>query len=140
MKETLLKLSALFSYCGGPLFVADLLKPRLGKGPAFLITFLPVGFMLMGSFFLEDRPDRLMRGAVRAGLLGMYMALAMHAYTLWRLLAGVHIAEPWLYWFGMAVGAAWSVHYLRAAGRWLSPPDDASRAGDRASTTPIEPS
>jgi hypothetical protein len=139
MKAALLKIAALFSYCGGPLFVAEILKPRLGKVPAFLVTFLPLAFMLMGSFFLEDLPDRLMRAAVRAGLLGMYLALAMHAYTLWRLLEGVRTAEPWLHWFGMAVGAVWSVVYLRASGRFLSPPDDASPAGDRPGASPIEP-
>jgi hypothetical protein len=28
--------------------------PRLGVGPAFLITFLPVGFMVLGVLFLYD--------------------------------------------------------------------------------------
>ncbi len=35
MREGLLKIAAIFSYCGGPLFIADLLKPRWGAGLAY---------------------------------------------------------------------------------------------------------
>jgi len=37
------KLTFLLSFCGGPLFVADLLKSMLGTDIAFLTAFLPVG-------------------------------------------------------------------------------------------------
>ena len=53
MREAVLKIAALFSYCGGPLFIADVLKPRLKLGLAFLITFLPVGLMVLGAPCLD---------------------------------------------------------------------------------------
>ncbi len=37
MREAVLRIAAQFSYCGGPLFISDVLKPRLNVGPAFLI-------------------------------------------------------------------------------------------------------
>src|SRR5262245_24331262 len=82
LKEGLLRIAALFSYCGGPLFIADALKPRLGTLPPFLITFLPVGVMVLGAFFLhDDTSDRLSFRIVSAGRVALYVVLAMHIYV-----------------------------------------------------------
>jgi tellurite resistance protein TehA-like permease len=60
------------------------LKPRLSAGLAVLITFLPVGFMLVGAFFLfDDTRDRWSFALVWAGRQGLYIVLGMHVYALW---------------------------------------------------------
>lgn len=141
MREALVRIAALFSYCGGPLFIADFLKPRLSGGLAFLITFLPVGFMVLGAFFLDDGTrDRWSLAAVWAGRQGLYLALGMHVYAAWCFVDGVRVPDQSLHYLGIAVGVTWSVAYLRAAHRRGASSRGPSHAGDRASTEPIEPS
>jgi hypothetical protein len=133
MKVALLKIAALFSSCGGPLFVFGLLKPRLGVGPAFFIIYLPVALMLIGALCLEDAPSRWPLAAVRAGRQALYVVLGMHLYALWCFANGVRVSEQYLYYFGIAVGAVWSIAYLREARRWESSPG-------RTAMESIEPS
>jgi hypothetical protein len=142
MRETLLRLAALFSYCGGPLFIADVLKRRFGPGPAaFVITFLPVGAMVVGALCLgDDTGSRLSRAMVWVGRQGLSIALGMHAYAIWCFTHGVRTPDLILHDVGIAVGVVWSVAYLRAARRWASFPGGPSHEVDRASTGPIEPS
>lgn len=140
MNEAVLKIAALFSYCGGPLFIADVWKPRLNGVPAFLITFLPVGFMVIGALFLNDAThDRTSFAAVWAGRQGLYIVLGMHVYALWCFVDGVRVPDQSLHYFGIAVGVAWSVAYLRAARRRVASPRCSSHTDDCASTEPIEP-
>jgi hypothetical protein len=139
MKVAALKIATLFSYCGGPLFIGELLKPRVGVGQGFVITFLPVGVMLLGALFLEDTRTRWTVAAVRTGCLGLAIALGMHLYALGCFMSGVHVAEQYLYYFGIAVGMVWSVVYLRAVRRWEASADESSHLRDRMSDT-IEPS
>jgi hypothetical protein len=129
MREGVLKLAALFSYCGGPLFVADVLKPRVGVMPAFLITFLPVGLMLAAAFFLDDDTgDRMSSAIVWAGRLSLTIVLGTHLYALWCFVSGVRVPDQSLHYVGIAVGAAWSVAYLRAARRWKPSSSDSQGA------------
>lgn len=138
MRELLLKLAALFSYCGGPLFVGGVLRRHMDPMAGFLITFLPVALMVVGAFFLDDdTEDRLASSFVRAGRLGCYVTLAMHVYALGRFANGTRVPDQGLNYFGIAVGLVWSVFYLRAARRWASASD---RTDDRTSSRPIEPS
>ena len=141
MRETLLRLAALFSYCGGPLFVADILKRRLGPGPtAFVITFLPVGVMVLGAFYLGDHArSRWSRTIVWAGRQGLYVALGMHAYAAWYFAHGVRKPDQALHYVGIVVGVVWSFAYLVEGRRWESWPADAAPEADRSSTDPIEP-
>jgi hypothetical protein len=118
MKEALLKLAALFSYCGGPLFIGELLKPRLDAKLGFLITFLPIALMLIGALFLSDMRDRWSSAAVWVGRLGVCIAMGMHLYALWRFANGTRVSEQSLYYLGIVVGVAWNIAYLRAARRW----------------------
>jgi len=141
MMEAAVRIAALFSYCGGPLFIADALRARLDAGLACLITFLPVGLMVVGSFFLYDDPrDRLSYALVRAGRQGLYIVLAMHVYALSRFMDGVRVPEQYLHYIGIAVGVIWSFAYLRAARRWAPSRRESRGAGDQPSTDPIEPS
>jgi hypothetical protein len=136
-----LKIAALLSYCGGPLFIADILKPRLNMGLAFSMTFLPILLMLLGAFCLGDPThgpwsSRLVRG----GRLGLFIVLGMNLYAIGRFVDGVRVPDQSLHYIGIAVGVAWSVAYLRAARRWTSSAGGQSHPGDRPSTEPIEPS
>jgi len=141
MREAVLKIAALFSYCGGPLFIADALKPQLDGGLAFLMTFLPVGLMVVGAFFLYDDPrDRFSFTVVRAGRQGLYIVLAMHAYALWCFADGVRVLDQSLHYIGIAVGLTWSFAYLRAARRWAPSRRGSCHPGDQLSAEPIEPS
>ncbi len=139
MKEIALKIAALFSFCGGPLFISDLLKPRLGVGKAFVIVMLPVMLMVIGAVCLDDTRNRWSIAAVRAGRLGLFIALGMHVYALWCFAHGTRVAEMYLYYFGIAVGVTWSITYLRAERRWASSDGDPSDARDPAFKDPIEP-
>jgi hypothetical protein len=141
MRETFLKLAALLSYCGGPLFVADLLKPRFGMGPAvFLATFLPIGMMLMGAFYVDDRDGSGVTAAfVRLGVLGLVITLGMHVYALGCFVQGLRVPDQGLHDVGIAVGVPWSVVYLRAARRWEAGVAS-TRSPDHTSSDPIEPS
>lgn len=132
MKVALLKITALFSYCGGPLFVGELLKPRLNAVVVFLITFFPVGLMVAGALCLEDDlRSRWSRAAVSAGGKGLYLVLAMHLYALGSFLNGARVPEQGLYYLGIAVGVIWSVLYLRAARRWTPEAGRTTIAEDR---------
>ena len=138
MRELLLKLAALFSYCGGPLYVGGVLKLHIDPMAGFLLTFLPVALMVLGACSLDGLlEDRLAAWAVWAGRQGLYVTLAMHAGAIVRFLGGVRVADQGLHYFGIAVGLVWTVFYLPAARRWT-----ASRglADDRTSSRPIEPS
>jgi len=98
MREAVLRIAALFSYRGGPLFIADVWKPRLNGVPAFLKTFLPVGFMVIGALFLNDAThDRTSFAAVWAGRQGLYIVLGMHVYALWCFVDGVHVPDQSLH-------------------------------------------
>jgi hypothetical protein len=137
----LVKIAALFSYCGGPLLVSDLLKPRFGTQVAFPVTIAPVLLMVLGALFLDDDvEDRLARAAVWWGRQGLYVALAMHVYAIWRFALGLHVSEQWLYYAGIIVGLIWSTVYLRAGRRWVvARHRSTGRPPDRDSS-PIEPS
>jgi hypothetical protein len=141
MREGVLKIAALFSYCGGPLFIADLLKPRHSTVAAFWITFLPVGFMAIGALCLDDDTrSRWSRVVVRAGRTGLFLVLGMHLYAIWCFVNGVHVPDQALHYMGIAIGLAWSFAYLRASRRWISSTGGLSYAGGTPSTEPIEPS
>ena len=140
MKDAVLKIAALFSYCGGPLFIADLLKPGLGTGLPFFITFLPVGLMVLGALCLDETQNRWSFMAVTAGRQSVYIVFGMHLYALWCFVDGVRVPDQRLHYIGIAVGMVWSVAYLRAARRWMSSPGGAAAGDDGAPTRPIEPS
>ncbi len=139
MKEAAVKIAALFSYCGGPLYVADLLKPRIGTGPAFLITSLPVGLMVLGAFFMDDTMSPWLFPVVRAGRMGLYIVLGMHIYAVWCFASGVRVPDQVLHYIGLGVGAVWTAYYVRASRRWARQ-TDASHDDDPSSPRPIEPS
>ena len=78
----LLKLAALFSFCGGPLVVADSLKTQMDKDAAFAIAFVPIVGLIFGAYSLwESLPDRLDNAMVILGALSALALLGMNMFA-----------------------------------------------------------
>ena len=66
MPLLLFKLATLFSFCGGPLLVCELLKPRLGQDPAFVVGMAPVALVLVPTRELALQVVKVCRGFKRS--------------------------------------------------------------------------
>ena len=141
LRHLLTKLAALFSFCGGPLVLCDVLKPRIGVGMAVVVTFAPILFMLLMADELFDGPpvrsavqDPAPKRGVRWGILFMRLALVgalatllMHGLGAWILATNVPRPDGGLTWFGIVVGIPIAAAYAYFATRWLdraAPPAD----------------
>jgi len=124
--------AVLFSFCGGPLLVADWLKPRLGE-IGFLAAIAPLMIAVLGTFsFIElflppiglvpPARSRLGGRAVLAGLAAVVVIGLMNAVTLWQLAVGPdHLNRSLMIW-GIVVGTASSAVYVHLARRYLRLP------------------
>jgi hypothetical protein len=124
LKALAIKLLALASFLGGPLYLADLLKPDWGQKTAFLMAFGPLALMLLGAVSLVDDPaERLGRIAVGAGVVGAILVALQHAFAGWQLwIAGADHPNRGLIGFGIVVGVPTVAAYLHLARRFLSTP------------------
>jgi hypothetical protein len=109
----LLKLAALFSFCGGPLVLADTLKVRLDRDLAFVIAFLPSVALIFGVYSLwrgtaRERWDTAM---VLLGALGAIALMAMNAFAIVELANGPARADAGLIELGIAVGTVFAAFY-----------------------------
>jgi hypothetical protein len=122
-RELAVKLSAFASSLGGPLYLFDLLAPRLGSKPqAFTIVFLPVALLIVGALSLGCERDRLERFLVRAGRIGAWLLLLEDAHASWDLfVVGVPHPNRSLIAFGIVVGVLGSAAYLGHTSRSLRP-------------------
>lgn len=137
----LVKLGALFSFCGGPLILCEMLKPRIGTTMAFVVTFAPILFMIFSADSLFEGPWRppatpgsQPKKGVQWGIVFMHFALAgalvtllMHAYGAWILASPPPRPDRGLNLFGLVVGIPIAVAYIYFARRWLeraTTPDD----------------
>jgi hypothetical protein len=131
----------LLSFCGGPLFIAGLLKPILPDKLIFLLTFTPLMIAGLGaSSFLEltarkgvplYRSDWGTR-AVIAGVLCVGLVGLMNAFTIWQLVTGPPIADRSLVISGIVAGTLLSGVYLdlaRRHQRLARPPTPATKSG-----------
>ena len=117
-----IKLTALLAFCGGPLFVADLLKPVLGHDEAFLVAFAPLAAAIVCAFSLwEEHPWSWGKPAVAAGLLGAALVAAMSAFALWHLAGDQGRPDRGLMVLGSTVGLLATVAYAWLAWRRLGP-------------------
>jgi hypothetical protein len=119
-RDLLLKLSALFSFCGGPLAFADSLKPQMDKDLAFAIGFLPIAALIFGVDSLwsaaRDRWDKVM---VSLGSLGALALIAMNIFAISALAAGAERADAGLIKLGIAVGTVFVAYYAYAAQKFF---------------------
>jgi len=123
-------LAFLFSFCGGPLFVADLLKPRFGEA-GFWVATAPLMMALLGAFSFMELPrigpgpelrSRLGSHAVVAGLAGVMIIGLMNAFTVWQLTLDQDRADRSLIITGIIVGTVSSVGYAYLAWQYLRVP------------------
>ena len=114
-----IRLAGLLSFCGGPMVVADALKPSLGNPAHFLVAFIPVGLLVGGMAGLSDHPVRsVSRGAAWAGLAGLLILAIMNVFGVTTLLHDPGRGDAGLVALGIAVGVLVSVVYPVAFVRW----------------------
>jgi hypothetical protein len=120
MKLLLLRVTAILSFCGGPLHLSELLRVSLGQLPAFLVAFAPVALLLVGALAFRDRPsEKMARLSIRGGLLGSALLVAENAFAAWRLSRGEPHPHQGIITFGIFVGTVGCGLYARQALRWL---------------------
>lgn len=116
----LLKLAALFSFCGGPLVLADSLKTYTHKDIAFAIAFAPCVALIFGVHSLwEANPDRWDNVMVVFGAVGAAALVGMDAFAISELMDGQHRADESLIRLGIGVGLAFVALYAYASQRFF---------------------
>ena len=131
MSELFIRLIMLFSFCGGPLYVADILQPALNQMTAFVVAFFPLGLIALGLLAFagmrDDHADdpeelypvpleyweRLDRYSVYAGLAGVVALVGMDVFSMIALSSGGSHANAGLIAFGNAVGLFTAWYYGR---------------------------
>jgi hypothetical protein len=114
-----LKIGALLSFCGGPLYVTDLLKPMLGNPGAFVAGFSPVALMVFGVFSLvEDKPSALSRVVASAGGVASLVVMVESVVAAVRVMGGEERADAGLILVGCVVSIAGALGYFWLLGRW----------------------
>jgi hypothetical protein len=117
----LLKLAALFSFCGGPLVVADSLKTHVHKDLAFAIAFLPTLGLIFGIWSLwEPAPNRWDNAMVILGALAAVALVGMNVYAVHELLNGAERADGGLIRLGIAVGVVFVAYYAHASHKFFT--------------------
>jgi hypothetical protein len=111
-----LKLSALFSFCGGPLFLSDVLDIKHRGIVYFAIPIAPIVLLLFGSLALRDEDtDSLGRWSIEGGLVGAALLTAMNVYAAIELFKGPPRPDGGLITFGIATGLCTAVVYAVTA-------------------------
>jgi hypothetical protein len=117
----LLKLAALFSFCGGPLVLADALKTQMGKNVAFAIAFLPTLGLIFGVWSLwEPAPNRWDNAMVIVGALAAVALLGTNVYAVLELMNDPERADAGLIRLGIAVGVVFVAYYAHATHKFFA--------------------
>lgn len=119
------KLAALFSFCGGPLYLSDVLDIKHSGVVYFAIPISPIVLLLFGALALRDEDiDRLGRLSIEGGLVGAALLTAVNIYAALELFGAPPRPDGGLIAFGMAVGwctafvyTVMAVPYLRRTAR-----------------------
>ena len=112
----LLKLSALFSLCGGPLFLSDALDIKHRSPFYFAIPISPVILLLLGGLALRDEDtDTFGRWSIEGGLVGAALLTAMNVYAAFQLIGAPRRPDGGLMAFGIAIGLWTAVWYTATA-------------------------
>ncbi|MBA3817572.1 MAG: hypothetical protein H0X17_01655 [Deltaproteobacteria bacterium] len=131
MRLLAIKVLALVSATGGPLYLYD----QLQRGPQdwriFAFCFSPIAMMLFGSLSFGDPPGaKTARAAVRLGMFGAIALAMMNAYTAYRFVTGPLPKSFLLILAGVAVGFVASGLYLELARRFLGRPRHGDLSGN----------
>lgn len=136
MRLLLLKLGALNSFLGGPLYCVDAWTPRFGSAFAFALAFAPLALLLYGELSLNDERDRWNTWAIVGGLVGTAALVVMNLIVAYLLLGAPDHPLRGLHTFGIVLGMFVSALYVRSARRWLRDEHDAPRPEPSWSTGP----
>ena len=121
MGHLILKFTSLLAFLGGPLYVADQLKPALGQQGSFALVFAPVGLVMFAALTMSDEePAGAARIAVVGGVLGAFILLGLNGYTAWQISHGSTHPEARLIGGGIVVGVVACGLFLTRAQRYLS--------------------
>lgn len=127
----LLKLAALFSFCGGPLVLADSLKTQMDKDAAIAIAFVPTVGLIFGVYSLwTPVPDRWDNAMVKFGAFAAVALVGMNVFAVLELINGPERADAGLIKLGVTVGAVFVACYADASHRFFA------RSSQRAGETP----
>jgi hypothetical protein len=125
----LLKLGALFSFCGGPLVLADSLKTQMDKDAAIAIAFLPTVGLIFGVYSLwSPLPDRWDNAMVILGALAAVALLGMNVFAVLELINDPERADAGLIRLGIAVGVVFVAWYAYASRKFFT--DSSSGLGE----------
>jgi hypothetical protein len=117
----LLKLAALFSFCGGPLLMADSLKTHMHRDVAFAIAFLPTLGLIFGVWSLwEPIPNRWDNAMVILGAFAAVALTGMNVFASIELMHDPDRADAGLIKLGIAVGVVFVAYYAHAAHKFFS--------------------
>lgn len=107
----------LASLFGGPLWLADVLRPSFDPPVAFAISFTPLGLLLFGALQLDDERTMGTKLAVGGGVLGGVLLLGLDGWLALQGMLGAHQLSGSEI-FGCVVGTGAALGYELAAYRW----------------------
>jgi hypothetical protein len=111
-----LKLAALFSFCGGPLFLSDVLDIKHRSLAYFAIPFAPIALLLFGALALRsEETDAFGRWSIEGGLVGAALLTAMNVYAGVELIGSPPRPDGGLMAVGIATGLCTAVAYVVTA-------------------------
>lgn len=120
MSLLVIRLLALLSAVGGPLYLYDLLAIGPRDIRIFAFCFAPIALMILGSLSFGDPPsDRLARFFVRLGLFGAIALALMNGFTIYSLINGESHPNQVLIIVGIGVGAFTVILYGMLARAFL---------------------
>lgn len=121
MVHLAVKLLALLSFVGGPLFWTDVLKTRWGQVPAFIACFAPVGLLGLCALVVldEDEPTPVNRLFAWSGILAGAMILGADFAAEVMLWTGAHHPNRYMIHAGNATGLLVVVLYSVLSIRFL---------------------
>lgn len=112
-----LKIGALLTFCGGPLYLSDRLEPIVHQPWAFGVAFAPVAVFLFATLSLVEDGPRSGGIAVWSGAISSAVILVESAWAAWQIMAGPARADSGLMLLGCAVSFAVVVAYAQLASR-----------------------
>lgn len=131
MRLLVLRLLALLSAAGGPLYLYDDLKRAPQDWQILGFCFAPIAMMLFGSLSFGDPPGaRMARGAVRLGLFGAVALALMNAYTVFGMITRPAHPNQLMILAGVTVGFFASAAYTLLARTFLARPRHGDLSGE----------
>jgi hypothetical protein len=117
MLHLAIKLGALGSFIGGPLYVFDHWKGSLGNPLAFALAFPPVGALALAALVLweDDAHSRWTQASAWLGVTAVVALTSLNGFVGTRLLQGAHHPNAGMIGFGIAVGTVTSAVFLSRA-------------------------